>query len=71
VSSTFEFWLELGWLGANCIGKTLLVIEIIFTFIITARSQSSIVAQYPQKNMIKLSQQHVTKQQNVVFLPTI
>ena len=28
--STFEFWLELAWLGAKCKGKTLLVIEIFF-----------------------------------------
>ena len=31
VLSTFEFWLELAWVGAKCKGKTLLVIEIIFT----------------------------------------
>ena len=59
--STFEFWLEL---GAKCKGKTLLVIEIFFTFFNTALSQSSIVAQYPKKNMIEFSQQTVTKQQN-------
>ena len=29
--STFEYWLELAWLGAKCKGKTLLVIEIFFT----------------------------------------
>ena len=29
--STFEFWLELAWRGANCKGKTLLVNEIFFT----------------------------------------
>ena len=29
--STFEFWLELAWLGTKCIGKTLLIIEILFT----------------------------------------
>jgi hypothetical protein len=29
--STFEFWLELAWLGAKCKVKTLLVIEIFFT----------------------------------------
>ena len=28
--STFEFWLEVAWLGAKCKGKTLLVIEIFF-----------------------------------------
>jgi hypothetical protein len=28
--STFEFWLELAWLGAEHKGKTLLVIEILF-----------------------------------------
>ena len=26
----FEFWLELAWLGVNCKGKMLLVIEIFF-----------------------------------------
>ena len=55
--STFEFWLELAWLGANCKSKTLLVVEIFFIFFKTALSQSSIVAQYPKKNMIKCSQQ--------------
>ena len=63
--STFEF--KLTWLGAKCKGKTLLVIEIFFTFFNTALSQSSsIVAQYPKKNMIKFSQQPVTKQK-IVF----
>ena len=69
MSSTFEFWLELAWLGAKCKGKTLLVIEIFFTFFNTALSQSSIVAQYPKKNMIKFSQQPVTKQQKIIFPP--
>ena len=55
--STFEFWLELTWLRAKCKGKTLLVIEIFFTFFNTALSQFSIVAQYPKKNMNKFSQQ--------------
>ena len=67
MSAIFVFWLELAWLGANCKGKTLLVIEIFFTFFNTALSQSSIVAQYPKKNMIKFSQQPVTKQQKIVF----
>jgi hypothetical protein len=71
VSSTFEFWLELAWLGAKCKGKTLLDIEIFFTFFYTALSQSSIVAQYPKKNMIKFSQQPVTKQQKLIFPPMI
>ena len=31
MSSTFELWLELAWLGAKCKGKKLLVIEIFFT----------------------------------------
>ena len=52
-----EIWLELAWLGAKCKGKTLLVIEIFFTFFNTALSQPSIVAQYPKKNMIMFSQQ--------------
>ena len=70
--STFEFRLRLAWLGAKCKGKTLLVIEIFFTFFnSTALSQSSIVAQYPKKNMIKFSQQPVTKQQIIVFPATI
>ena len=64
MSSTFEFWLELALLGAMCKGKTLLVIEIFFTFFNTALSQYSIVAQYPKKN---ISQQPVTKQQKIVF----
>ena len=51
----------------------MLVIEIFFTFFNTALSQSSIVAQYhyPKKNMIKFSHQPVTKQQKIVFPPTI
>ena len=61
----FEFWLELAWLGAKCKGKTLLVIEIFFTFFNTALSQSSIIAKYPKKNTIKFSQQPVTKQQKI------
>ena len=32
-----------------------------------ALSQSSIVAQYPKKYMIKFSQQPVTKQQKIIF----
>ena len=68
VSSTFEFWLELAWLGAKCKGKTLQDIEMFFTFFNTLLSQSSIVAQYPKK---KFCQQPVTKQQKIVFLPTI
>ena len=35
----FEFWLELAWLGAKCKGKTLLVIEIFFTFFNTVTVQ--------------------------------
>ena len=38
VVTTFEFWLELAWLGAKCKGKTLLVIEMFFTFFNTALS---------------------------------
>ena len=38
--STFEFWLELAWLGAKCKGKTLLVIEIFFT------QQCTVTVQY-------------------------
>jgi len=48
-----------------------LVIEIFFTFFNTALSQSSIIALYPKKNMIKFSQQPVTKQQKIAFAPTI
>jgi hypothetical protein len=55
--STSEFWLELALLGAKFKGKSLLVIEIFFTFFITALSLSNIVPQYPKKNMIKFSQQ--------------
>ena len=62
---------ELAWLGAKCKAKTLLVFEIFFTFFNTALSQSSIVAQYSMINMIKLSQQPGTKQQKIVFPPTI
>ena len=55
--SNFEFWLELAWLGENCKGKTLLVIEIFFTLhrysTVTAQNQC---AQYPKQNMIKFSQ---------------
>ena len=42
MSSTFEFWLELAWLGTKCKrkGKILLVIEIFLTFFNTALSQS-------------------------------
>ena len=32
-----NFWLELAWIGAKCKGKTLLVIEIFFTFFNTAQ----------------------------------
>ena len=67
MSSLFEFWLELAWLGVKCKGKTLLFTEMFFTFFNTALSQSSIVAQYPKKNMIKFSHQLVTKQQKMVF----
>jgi len=71
VLSTLEFWLELAWLEEKCKGKTLLVIEIFFTFFNTALSQSSVIAQYPKKNMIRFSQQPVNKQQKIVFAPTI
>ena len=68
MSSTFEFWLELAWLGAKCRDKTLLVIEIFYTFFNTALlSESSIVTQYSKKNMINFSQQPVTEQQKIVF----
>ena len=40
----------------------MLGIEIFFTFFNTALSQSSIVAQYPKKNMIKFSQQQISLQ---------
>ena len=69
VLSTFEFWLELAWLWAKCKDKTLPVIEIFVTVFNTALSQSSIFAQYPKKDMIKFSQQPVTKQQKIVFPP--
>ena len=65
MSPTFEFWLDLAWLGAKRKGKILQVIEIFFTFFNTALSQSSIVAQYPKKNMIKFSQH--PEQQKIVF----
>jgi hypothetical protein len=55
--STFEFWLELAWLGAKCKGKTLLVVAIFFTLPDTALSQTSIGAQYTKQNMIKFSLQ--------------
>ena len=50
--STSEFWLELAWLGAKFKGKSLLVIEIFFTFFITALSLSNTVPQYPKNSAI-------------------
>ena len=60
MSSTFEFWLELAWLGAKFKGKTLLVIEFFFTLhrycsVFKAKHDPSFLSAFQNSPKIQIS----------------